>query len=150
MPEEKPQQDLLRVFLAEQDISCPQCGYNLRTLTGDTCPECGERLALGVHLVEPKQGAPITGLIGLSAGAGFNGLLLLYAFIHWIRFSNPGLGKFIIVNAVGLVVVGSLLIKWLQNWKSIRGRTPVSRWTMAALCWVVSIVDLVIFAMAIR
>lgn len=24
------------------DLYCPECGYNLRTLTGDRCPECGE------------------------------------------------------------------------------------------------------------
>ena len=78
-PQVEPRErSLLREFLADQDIQCPQCRYNLRSLTGDRCPECGEQLLLGVHLVEPKLAAPIAGIIGLAAGAGLNGLLIVY------------------------------------------------------------------------
>ena len=27
------------------DIFCPDCGYNLRGLLGDVCPECGGDIA---------------------------------------------------------------------------------------------------------
>ncbi len=38
-------------FLQDRDAPCPLCGYNLRNLTGDVCPECGQKLLLtvGVH-----------------------------------------------------------------------------------------------------
>ena len=35
-------------FLQERDASCPWCGYNLRNLTGTSCPECHEHLELRV------------------------------------------------------------------------------------------------------
>ena len=33
--------DALRQFLAERDVACPGCGYNLRGSAGKQCPECG-------------------------------------------------------------------------------------------------------------
>jgi hypothetical protein len=35
-------------FLQERDEPCPVCGYNLRDLTGQTCPECRQHLRLTV------------------------------------------------------------------------------------------------------
>lgn len=35
-------------FLQDRDVSCPLCGYNLRNLTDDVCPECRENLRLTV------------------------------------------------------------------------------------------------------
>ena len=40
---------LLGWFLHERDIACPRCGYNIRNLTHDHCPECREELALTVR-----------------------------------------------------------------------------------------------------
>ena len=74
--------EFLTTFLAGRNAACPGCGYNLRDLQGTRRPECGDILVLRVGLVEPKQAAPIAGLIGLAAGAGLNGLLLLYIAIQ--------------------------------------------------------------------
>ncbi len=30
----------------ESDLYCPKCGYNLRGLTGNRCPECGDDIAI--------------------------------------------------------------------------------------------------------
>jgi hypothetical protein len=49
-PEPRP---ALASFLAEHDAPCPLCGYNLRGVESDRCPECGERLELG--LVKRKR-----------------------------------------------------------------------------------------------
>lgn len=40
--------DELRVYLAERDAPCPRCGYNLRGVTAEACPECGCPLAIGL------------------------------------------------------------------------------------------------------
>lgn len=40
-------------FLHDRDAPCPLCGYNLRNLSTDVCPECRHelRLTVGVHHV---------------------------------------------------------------------------------------------------
>jgi hypothetical protein len=40
---------LLASFLADRDVPCPGCGYNLRGLLGSRCPECGEAIELDVR-----------------------------------------------------------------------------------------------------
>ena len=39
MPESDP--STLTAFLADRDVPCPGCGYNLRGLVGARCTECG-------------------------------------------------------------------------------------------------------------
>lgn len=34
----------LAAYLAERDVLCPKCGYNLRGVQQGVCPECGSRL----------------------------------------------------------------------------------------------------------
>src|SRR5690242_19299363 len=74
--------DLLIRFLAERDAPCPTCGYNLRNLQGTRCPECGDDLVLKVNVADARLAPLISGLVGLSAGAGLNGLLVLYGLIR--------------------------------------------------------------------
>src|SRR4051794_28546487 len=107
MLSEATEPDMLREFLAGRDAPCPGCGYNLRDLTGDRCPECGQELVLGVRLAEPKLAALLTGLIGLSAGAGLNGLLVVYFFVvTMVRTTGyGGYGRFLWVNTTGLLVM---------------------------------------------
>ena len=146
------ERSLLREFLTDHDVTCPQCQYNLRNLTGNRCPECGEQLALGVHLVEPKLAAPITGLVGLAAGAGLNGLLILYWAIVLI-FYRPGrswMDKFVYCNVIEFVVVGGALSAWIWKWRGIRAAPASARWGLVALCWILSVADLVVFTIVIR
>ncbi len=53
--DEQAQSDaaLLVAFLTDRDLPCPRCGYNLRGLTGDVCPECGNALA-AMRLAVPQ------------------------------------------------------------------------------------------------
>jgi len=59
--------------IIEQDWHCRSCGYNLRGLESDCCPECGDRLALRVSLAEPRPAPYITTLVGCSLGLGASG-----------------------------------------------------------------------------
>lgn len=46
------QDDRLASYLADRDVPCPSCGYNLRNLAASNCPECGEPLE--VRLTPPN------------------------------------------------------------------------------------------------
>ena len=51
----------LRQFLAERDIPCPGCGYNLRGLARSLCPECARPFTLQ-ELLPPTSLGPNTPL----------------------------------------------------------------------------------------
>lgn len=41
-------------FLQDRDTPCPLCGYNLRNLTDNVCPECRHELLLTVGVTTPR------------------------------------------------------------------------------------------------
>lgn len=139
--------DLLRAYLADRDVSCPMCGYNLRGLTSARCPECGEAIELRVGLAEPKMGAWIGGLIGLSAGLGFClfSLLLVALFTNmtpreFLSDFGPGLG--------GGLLQGLFLYVWVRQVSWIRRRSAKRRWTAAIGCWAFTVLVVTLFVYA--
>lgn len=67
----------LEAFVAERDVPCPGCGYNLRGLGGSRCPECGLEVRLGVQLEDPAMGSLMVTLAALFGLVGASGALLL-------------------------------------------------------------------------
>lgn len=41
-------------FLQDRDTPCPLCGYNLRNLPDNVCPECRHALLLTVGIARPR------------------------------------------------------------------------------------------------
>jgi hypothetical protein len=144
--------ELLRQFLHARDVPCPSCEYNLRDLPADRCPECGQELALRLQLAEPKQTALLTGLIALSAGAGLNGLLIIYfVLIHlFTRYGSPGVDEFLVTILVGFAIFGGAIALWLTFWRRIRRATATTRWLLAAASCVLALIDIVVFSFTIR
>lgn len=138
---------MLREYLRRFDTPCPGCGYNLRGLTGEVCPECAQRLRLSVGLVEPKMGALIAGVIGLSVGIGFSGIFL--AFVAWmLLFARvgggfPGHAAAILIAT--MVIESVLLWWWLSARGSLRRMTPPARWGLALGAWGVSATAAIVF-----
>lgn len=127
----------LRDYLATHDDPCPSCGYCLRGLTTDVCPECRERLVLCVRPAETKLAWFIAGLVAWGGMVGFNGLIGAYFMWEWLsqRRWGPSFSDALPLGvslAVGLVM-GSL---WIGRRKRI-GRWPApARWWLAVLAWV--------------
>jgi hypothetical protein len=146
-----PSPELLRQFLADRDIECPGCGYNLRGLTGDRCPECASALALAINLHEPRSAAFISGLVGIGAGLGFNGLIFgwfLWELLVDSRF-GPGLHESYTL-IVGLVVEGAMLWYWLGSRRRLRLMGPIKRWWYGSLCWLATLLFALAFFANIR
>ncbi|HEX3357947.1 MAG TPA: hypothetical protein VHS31_13325, partial [Tepidisphaeraceae bacterium] len=145
--------EMLRTFLAGRDIECPQCHYNLRDLVGDRCPECGDQLVLRVNLAEPKLGVMIAGLVGLSAGAGFSGLLLIYIAIQAMLrpgWSGGGFWNFFLTIAAGFLVEGLLALLWVVKWRKIRHLPQSTRRFLVGACWLLTLVNILVFSLRIR
>jgi hypothetical protein len=144
--------ELLRTFLAEADVPCPGCGYNLRGLTGQTCPECSQALALRVGLIDGQMRLYMTGLVGLAAGSGFSGLLLLYALVRtWLGGGPGGFWLlFVVITLVGALVESACLAAWLRLGRRLRRLPAGPRVGLAALAWVLTFANLGTFVLMIN
>lgn len=64
--------ELLFSYIAHNDVACPVCGYNLRALTTDICPECGQQFRLQIGGPSVRFGlflaflAPMIMVVGLA------------------------------------------------------------------------------------
>src|SRR5262245_60284030 len=141
--------ELLIRYLADRDVSCPGCGYNLRDLTRDRCPECDQELALRVGLVESRLAGFIAGLIGLAAGAGFSGLLVVFFTVHFFTGTfQPG--WFLLFTSAGLLLEGGLLALWVAHGRRIRRLGRGRRLLLVLGCWVLTLANLIVFTATIR
>ncbi len=132
----------LRAYLADHDTPCPNCGYNLRHLTGDACPECGQLVTLGVHLVEPRLGVFIAGLIGLAMSAGFSTLFLVMAGLESLTGRSMPPSQIVLYFAVGAVLSLGLLAVWIGKRRWLRSFSRQGQRLAAVGCWIVPLVNL--------
>jgi hypothetical protein len=128
---------LLAAFLADRDLPCPRCGYNLRSLTGGRCPECGDPLQLQVALVEPRMGAYISLLVACCIGLGGSGLFGLLGLraapaSWWREWSALLLLLQLVVSAFGLLIV-------LIQRRRLRRASPLVQWLVSLAAWIVII-----------
>ncbi len=135
-PEDPPDDGgLLLAFLADRDVPCPMCGYNLRNLTRPQCPECRKDLALTVGVKKLNflwLLATITpGLFsGISAG------LLLIPMTITTFLGGPPPWPFHVLDAFGWLsgLAALLLIKY--RFAFLR-QPPRVQQTWAGVAWAV-------------
>lgn len=65
--------NLLAGILADRDWACPGCGYNIRGLKSDRCPECDQVLEVRISLAEPGLGRFLRVLLPLITTSGMFG-----------------------------------------------------------------------------
>lgn len=107
--------------MAEQDVPCPGCGYNLRGCQGAACPECGTPLELQVGSTQATQHLrPLRYLfLGLIIwnGAG----TLPVAMVEMVRYWQAASGSMKAGGAFSLYVVGEIVIALLVVTMAILG-----------------------------
>jgi hypothetical protein len=127
----------LRSFLAQTDVPCPSCDYNLRGLLSDRCPECNQKLVLHVTLAEPRQRAFIAAVIALAMGTGFQGLLLSYFLVRML-FDKHMYGemlRFLVLTAPFFIIEGLALLLLVRERRRFQRRSDSFKgWTIAAAC----------------
>lgn len=152
-PRDRPQSELLREFLADRDEQCPSCGYNLRNLHHDRCPECAQELILRVNLREPRLGGYVAGVAALAAGAGFSGLLILYIMLTVLFRGRWGGGPpigFVAVTGGGFLIESIALAFWLSRGREIRRLESPKRIALVAGCFALTIANLVVFTLSVN
>jgi hypothetical protein len=77
---------LLRRFLEQHDAPCPVCGYSLRNLTSERCPECGARLELRVGSMDLRIGKWIALVLAfaLPAGLGLLPVAVIWTYVYLV------------------------------------------------------------------
>ncbi len=120
-------------FLQDRDAPCPLCGYNLRNLTGDVCPECGQklRLTVGVHHVQ------FGWFLATVTPSLFSGIAAVLILILILAAKATGAGPFPpAIDALVLLGFASgvaALVLIVRRHQFIQLRPQVQRtWAMAA------------------
>lgn len=145
----EPQASLLPTYLAHRDEPCPSCGYNLRALKTDRCPECNQQLVLRVGLAEPRMAAFITGVVGLAMGFGFNAIAGIAIVILELtkELSTNFPWREILAFTIGSLILGAALWCWLRWRGAICRAGSLRRWTLATACFLTSgVIVFLIFA----
>jgi len=122
------EQEMLRQYLKNRNVPCPACGYNIKQLLSNTCPECGRELMLSVGIVGLSN-LWITALVGAivpaACGLPFH-LLILIALSHGATpsdaLSEPEgiIFLLLVFYALSCAVFSILLIVMRQRFMRLR------------------------------
>ncbi len=138
---------LLSMFLRGRDVSCPLCGYNLRDLTQQQCPECRHELMLTVGVIKPRflwfllAMTPCT-FAGIAAG-----LTLIPMIVQGLAGAGPPPAVIVTLVLLGLVsALGGLMLirhrfEFLRQEPRRQRRLAVAVWLihgLALLAWFVT------------
>lgn len=141
---------MLRQFLADRDVSCPVCRYNLRDLRSDHCPECGAQLDLRVGSADLKLGPWLASLLSVGLPLGF--LFIMTALITVMDLMEgaiypgelPILGT-LIAGTIGYAMALTALI-WKRTafWRRSRVRQVCLAWLICGLAWLAAAAIIVV------
>jgi hypothetical protein len=139
--------DMLRAFLAAQDIECPSCRYNVRGLRTDVCPECNQKLTLRLALTEPRLAGFIAGLAGLTSGLGFHTVLAAFFTYYYVFVrvrGGPPVDAYHML-LISAAILGVMTWLWIANGGAIRRMSFGARWTLVLGTFAFSAVSCIIF-----
>ena len=123
-----------------RDRPCPVCGYNLRQLTGNVCPECGQPFKLQVGAVHVRFGLF---LLFLAPMLMVGGLGLLFAVISIAESPPPGTAwGFWAIMLAGLAE-GPTVILLYRRRVVFQKRSILEQYVIAFLAWSAHIVFLI-------
>jgi len=116
--------EFVRDYLKGRTIGCPSCGYNLRDLPGESCPECGLRLQITLNGGQANIGPWMVRVLAIALPLGFVGIFAMTAlFGAWRSWAwNPqdwytvgAAGIVCVVYSIGLIAVVRARHRFLER-----------------------------------
>lgn len=104
----------LKHFLAENDVLCPECGYNLRGIATETCPECRATLRLQLERIPKPNPRRVWFVAAVGPLGALSGLLVAIqtGWFLWNQLQIPSPNLYPRGIAVAYVASGVLSL-WL-------------------------------------
>lgn len=131
-------------FLSIHHSICPTCRSTIAQFDGDRCPSCRRRLRLRVRVQDDRWAAFVVGLVGLSAGLGFNLMfMLLIVAMTWYSHDQAAT----VFLTIGVVIFSALLVLWLACRRLIRRQRPLVRRLLATAAALTPLIDLIVFVL---
>ncbi len=127
---------MLEAYLAERDVPCPSCAYNLRGVRTGKCPECGRTLSLLEHRTIDST----PHLFGLVVLYGLMGSLIweIASAIHYATFRrspyfvDDWYQMVLISRGSALWVAIMLVVAWSVLRKPFLRQPLLVQWLLAA------------------
>ncbi|MCH8343570.1 MAG: hypothetical protein IH983_06245 [Planctomycetes bacterium] len=129
--------ELLKALLAERDLPCPVCGYNLRAIASSNCPECGAKLDLRVGSTDLQLGPWLAALFAGALPLG----IVSFVLVIGLGAGDPILFAVFFVGALAYTMLLAVLVRKRRAfWKQPRKR----QWWLAVCSAIVSLVLLLV------
>jgi len=129
----EPSPQMLRAFLASNDAPCPVCGYNLRGVTIEVCPECECPIELGVASNNAYLGAWLLALLSFAMPLSFDlliGLMMIVSSIMSRGEMPETVFLMIALTTLSMTCIGMLwvLVARKRDWLRMARR---KQWRLA-------------------
>lgn len=122
--------DVVVGYLRHHDVTCARCGYSLRGMTTDRCPECGQQVELQAKTRFPNLW-PLVLAVSPGLAAGILGLLFAIVIVIMLGERDQAL----MLLLPGLSCVLSIAI--VKNAESFLRQPRLRQWGYAALIWLI-------------
>ncbi len=138
---------LLSMFLRGRDVPCPLCGYNLRDLTQQQCPECRHGLLLTVGVTKLRFLWFLLAMTACTFAGIAAGLTLIPTIVQWLAGAGrpPAVLVTLVLLGLASAVGGLMLIRhrfaFLRQEPRRQRRLAVAVWMLhglALLAWFVT------------
>lgn len=146
--DERDESAALRTFLERRDAPCPNCGYNLRGLTAEACPECKHALRLQFARVERPTRRRLWLTLAVACVGLASGLTDTAQTVFTLLRGQSGIGSTWLAALMGvwflmelwlIVVCGFGLFGILRTRGSDRSQSAIDRVTVRLLLYLLTL-----------